>query len=240
MVTAKVSAPSFQMYDPSDLEKIFAQQMFAGKGLGGSAFAMLLGAGQDRGSDIARYEESLRNTNALQVGLAQQEMAADLQKEGMAKLADLVNAGVGVDAIPVIRSLYQNGQIDAQTAQASLQSVLKKAAEVGELQARAASHAAAGAPTYEHVYGTSEYGVNQNLFKEKSRDPSTFTHGPPAPPPPPYTAPPGSDIRGNTSTNTGYAPPGSVPLVQNPGGTPTSPPSVRTNRGGHKIPDTAY
>jgi len=227
------------MYDPSDLEKIFAQQMFAGKGLGGSAFAMLLGAGQDRGDDISRYESALHNANILQGALIQQEMAADLQKEGLAKLPDLINAGAGLQAIPVIRSLFQGGQIDAQTAQASLQSVLKKAAETGELQARAAAHAATGAPTYEHVYGTSEYGVNQNLFKEKSRDPSTFTHGPPAPPPPPYTAPPGSNITGST-TGTTYMPPGSVPLVQNPGGTPTSPPSVNINRGGHKIPGTAY
>src|SRR5215471_4608550 len=115
-ISARVTPPSYQMYDPSDLEKVFAQAMFADKGLGGTAYAMLQVAGRSRQEDIAQYRCDLDRANQLQGALIQQEMAADMAKEALAKGPDWMAQGADIQNIPVVANLFKGGTIDPQTA----------------------------------------------------------------------------------------------------------------------------
>jgi len=133
------------MYDPTDLEKTFAAQMFADKGLGGSAFAMLLGAGGDRQRDIAQYNQDLAASNQLQFQLAQQEMKNQLAETALKELAPLTNAGFPLETLVPAQGLSTTGFTDPQTRQSSAVVVALKEAQRQHALAQAAHAGDAGA-----------------------------------------------------------------------------------------------
>jgi hypothetical protein len=74
-------------------------------------------------------------------------MQNELSVATMKELAPMTNAGMNLADIPMAAALSSTGMHDPQTAQASLQSVLLKAAQTAEANAKAAHAGDAGAPT---------------------------------------------------------------------------------------------
>jgi hypothetical protein len=145
MVTAKVNAPSYQAYEPTRLEQIFAEHM-ADPLFGGSAAVMLNHYGMDRAAGIDKYQKALSDSNALQVALARQEMDTQLREAGLKEIAPITNAGVQVGQIPDIARLFTGGATDDQTLAASKASLDLKLAQALEARAKAAHAGDAMAP----------------------------------------------------------------------------------------------
>src|SRR5262249_42512309 len=134
-----------------DLQKIFAASMLSPENTNkaGLAGALLIGQDAAQRGQVRDYYDQVRQANELQMLLSKQQDAADLLKEHLAKLPELVNAGVGVSEMPGMIPLFKGGRVDPQTALSSALVPQKRQAEIAELMARVNAHNATSADKWE-------------------------------------------------------------------------------------------
>jgi len=254
MVTAKVNAPSFQAYDPTQLETALATAWANPQNdIKGSTANMLWSYGLDRQRGIDQYVHDLGESNKLQVLLAQQEMQNELANTALKELAPMTNAGLNLSDIPIAARFSATGFRDPQSAAASSSVVQKRLAEVAELHARAAAHNATSADKWTVEVGTDANGAPTYKLSGKGASPQALADtGVNVARTLPYTSV--NPAPGSGSTTPPQGAPGSVPPSGPRVGVPVpsvTPPYVQDpnqrlkdqmarNRGQHTIPGTSY
>ncbi len=90
---AKLSAPNPAIFTTDPIEQVFARGVTNRDNTAGLNAAWLLAFGGDRAANQDKYIGSLREANAGDAMLAQQEMAAKLREQGMKSATDLIKEG---------------------------------------------------------------------------------------------------------------------------------------------------
>lgn len=172
----QIASPSI-FSSTDDLQKIFAASMLSPENTNqkGLAAAMLIGQDARQAGQIRDYYDQVAAANQLQMRLSQQQDAADLLKEHLAKLPELVNAGVGVGSMPGMNPLF-GGQVDPQTLLSSALVPQKRQAEIAELYARVAAHNATAADKWEIDVVTDANGSPTYQIKGKGANPQTLAN----------------------------------------------------------------
>lgn len=90
---AKLSAPNPAIFTTDPIESVFAKGVANRDNTAGLNASWLLAFGNDRAANQDKYMGSLREANAMDAQLAQQEAALKLREQGMKSATDLIKEG---------------------------------------------------------------------------------------------------------------------------------------------------
>lgn len=130
------AAPNAAMFATDPLEQIFAKQMFDPANSGYAA-AMLMGAKQDRGDNVAQYLASLSQSNESNMRMQQIEAAQKAQAEQQKAALDMADKlGVPINQLPALAPMLRPGGTDTndlrkRVLEATITSMLQRGAASG-------------------------------------------------------------------------------------------------------------